>query len=365
MKGILLFTIVLLCPAGLVFAQQPGDVTPILDCVYANTAKNEVSAFFGYVNNTPSSVTVPVGPNNSLSPSPKNWGQTTTFSPGAVHRVWVATFDLSQTSSITWTLLGINVTASNDPTLYCSFPVGLPGAAGPEGATGPQGPQGSTGTTGTPGPAGATGPAGSQGGDGAAGSSGLPGPTGLTGANGIQGPTGADGFPGATGPSGPVGPGGGNGPAGAVGPTGVIGAAGPQGASPAGDSGAQGAAGATGSTGARGSAGPPGPAGAQGPAGKPGGKGPIGPAGPTGPQGPAAATPSIRVAAIDSPIGGAIAFCNLGEVLVGGGGACANSGKSTPVSSSLPVGITWVVSCRNASQDQASAVAVCMRVPIP
>jgi hypothetical protein len=197
---------------------QPTGVAPFVDCVYLSPSGNLVTAFFGYNSVNSGSVTVPVGSSNHVTPSPVNWGQVTTFAPGIQHDAWIATFDLTATSSITWSVLGMSVTASNDSTLYCTMPVGTPGL---EGAQGPAGDQGPTGLPGLPGVMGPTGPRGATGPQGATGLPGLPGLTGLAG----RGATGAQGLAGPKGPTGPqgaIGPQGPQGPAGPPGPSAVL-----------------------------------------------------------------------------------------------------------------------------------------------
>ncbi|MGH9560885.1 MAG: hypothetical protein ACRD3S_05460 [Terracidiphilus sp.] len=209
MKSVLL----LLLAAAPAVAQT--GVAPLLDCVYAQP-DNMVSAFFGYANVNSDAVTVPVGSGNFVTPNPQNWGQPTTFQPGVQNSVWAATFDPSQTSSISWTLAGESAVATNDPSMYCSSPVGQEGPAGPQGVAGSQGPPGDAGPTGAQGLAGAagdagvTGPPGLQGLPGATGSqgtgglAGLQGPPGPQGLTGTQGPPGPQGMQGLTGTSGPA-----------------------------------------------------------------------------------------------------------------------------------------------------------------
>jgi hypothetical protein len=135
MRPTLLFLFVLHAAA----AATPTGIAPFLDCVSFDPSSNQLTAFFGYVSANSGSVTVPVGPNNFISPEPDNRGQTTVFQPGANTDAWQTTFDVTQTPSITWTVLGQSVSAVNDPTVYCSSCVCPPG---PTGAQGPQGPPG-------------------------------------------------------------------------------------------------------------------------------------------------------------------------------------------------------------------------------
>jgi hypothetical protein len=104
-----------------------------------------LTAFFGYVSANNTSVSVPVGPSKFLSPEGLAPVQPTQFSPGVSSMAWNISIDLGEVSSITWTLLGQNVTATNDPSLYCSASVCPPGPYGLQGITGDTGPTGPSG----------------------------------------------------------------------------------------------------------------------------------------------------------------------------------------------------------------------------
>jgi hypothetical protein len=297
MKSILL----LLLAAGPAAAQT--GLAPTLNCVYLQP-DNTVSAFFGYANVNPDSIDVPIGPSNFVAPDPQNWGQPTTFQSGVQSSAWAATFAPSQTPSITWTLAGMSVTASNDSSEYCSTPVA------PEGSQGPQGPAGPQGDPGAIGPSGAQGPAGPA---------------------GVAGPAGPPGLQGPAGPTGLVGPMGVSGQQGTAGPAGLPGPAGP--------------------------AGLQGPPGLQGPAGPQGLQEPQGPQGAIGLTGPPAVLPSIHVVAAQSRTKSGTASCNAGEVLIGGAGLCTAPFGFGEVGASSPAGSAWSVTCVLGT---AEAVAVCM-----
>jgi len=219
-----------LIPPAKVKAQS--SITPFIDCVSFNQAANELSVNFGYINTDSATDFVAIGESNFISPPPEDRGQTTVFTPGVVHNAWSTTFSLSSTPSITWTVEGNAVTASNDPNLYCSGcmcpagPIGPQGNQGPQGIQGVQGVQGAQGPTGPQGQTGAQGPTGPQGQTGAQGATGPTGQTGQTGPTGPQGLTGQQGATGPTGPQGPIGPQGVPGQTGPQGPTGPQGAAG-------------------------------------------------------------------------------------------------------------------------------------------
>lgn len=131
----------------------PTGIAPFLSCVVNDNlyGQNWLSVWFGYVSANSGTIDIPVGADNFVSPDPADRGQATTFSPGAQSSSWVTTFDLGQTPSLTWTLLGQSTTATDDPSNYCSvapWPPGPQGPQGPQGPTGPAGPQGPQGTSG-------------------------------------------------------------------------------------------------------------------------------------------------------------------------------------------------------------------------
>jgi hypothetical protein len=280
---------------------QSSLITPFVNCVTFDESRNALSVTFGTVNADTSDDFVPIGEDNFISPPPEDRDQTTFFLQGVTFQSWSTTIFLSNTPSITWTVDGQSVTATNNPSQYCPGAVGPPGPPGAQGPAGPQGDPGQQGATGAAGPQGPQGPAGPQGANGG------------TGPQGTQGPAGTQGATGATGPQGTQGP---------AGPQGATGAVGPQG--------------------------PQGPAGPQGAA------GPTGPAGPQGLQG--AALPGFQVITVPSAGASATASCAAGQTLMSGGGACALPGVQGLIQSSSAVGSSWVVSC---SLGVATAVALC------
>ena len=113
-----------------------ADVIPLLDCVDFDPDTQQVTARFGYANPNATAIAIPVGADNFFSPPPSYRGQPTSFQPGTHPSAFSATFELDQTSLLTWNLQGRPVTARNDPTLYCdqTADVGLTQSASPEGA---------------------------------------------------------------------------------------------------------------------------------------------------------------------------------------------------------------------------------------
>ena len=92
------------------------DVRPILECVTANT-DGTLTAYYGYDNNEPNAVTIPVGPANQFAPAPADRGQPTTFAPGTTPE-WPnsAFFVTFSGASLSWTLNGTTVTATANAT---------------------------------------------------------------------------------------------------------------------------------------------------------------------------------------------------------------------------------------------------------
>jgi len=102
---------------------QSSTVTPVLDCVVYHQESNALTAYFGYVNTSASTMHVDVGPNNFFSPGILFRNQPTDFLPGEHHRVFSTSFQVSASQpQITWFLQGSFVVAKNDTSLYCSPP---------------------------------------------------------------------------------------------------------------------------------------------------------------------------------------------------------------------------------------------------
>jgi PKD repeat protein len=85
-------------------------VRPVLECVVQNSSTS-YTAWFGYKNDNPVAVTIPVGSTNKFTPNPQNRGQTTVFQPGRQVRVFSVLFD---GNNLVWTLAGRTSTASRN-----------------------------------------------------------------------------------------------------------------------------------------------------------------------------------------------------------------------------------------------------------
>lgn len=87
--------------APVVVRAAEGDVFPTLQCVIDN-GDGTYTAWFGYINNSSSTVVIPVDPNfskNMFTSNPKYRGQPDTFLPGTHEHVFSVLFDGNK---ITW-----------------------------------------------------------------------------------------------------------------------------------------------------------------------------------------------------------------------------------------------------------------------
>jgi hypothetical protein len=90
---------------------QCGKLSPILTCVWTDAGSGQVSAVFGYDNESSHPIVAAVGSSNQFSPAPAGRGQTTSFAPQTtVTNAFVVTWT---GGSVTWTLAGESVTATN------------------------------------------------------------------------------------------------------------------------------------------------------------------------------------------------------------------------------------------------------------
>lgn len=87
-----------------------GTVKPILECVHQQGASG-YTARFGYLNTSSSTVTIPVGVNNMISPSQYNSSLPTSFLPGQQDSVMQ--INVSNNTALVWMLNGSTVTASS------------------------------------------------------------------------------------------------------------------------------------------------------------------------------------------------------------------------------------------------------------
>lgn len=98
-----------------------GDlrVLPTLDCVDFDRSRNQLTAYFGYVNHEKETTEIFVGAQNFFSPGPPRRTQPIDFVPGVLERAFSTTFDVTSIPQLAWRVAGRGVVAKNDPALYC------------------------------------------------------------------------------------------------------------------------------------------------------------------------------------------------------------------------------------------------------
>jgi len=84
-------------------AAGSNNLIPLLNCVQDN-GNGTFTAHFGYLNQTASAITVPLGPKNMFVPPPNDRGQPTVFQPGENDDVFQVTFDGTFGQEIKWLL---------------------------------------------------------------------------------------------------------------------------------------------------------------------------------------------------------------------------------------------------------------------
>jgi hypothetical protein len=92
-------------------AQTPLPLTPTLDCI-VQLGPGAFTAYFGYTNAGPDSITIDIGDNNGISPGEVDAGQPVTFDVGAYPKVF-AVNDPATFSAVTWSLNGLEATATD------------------------------------------------------------------------------------------------------------------------------------------------------------------------------------------------------------------------------------------------------------
>jgi len=105
----------------------PLPVRPILECVTDNGG-GSYTAFFGYQNYNRTAVDIPVGPDNSFTPSPEDRGQPTRFHPGRTPYYPNVSFGVVfDGKKLEWTLDGSKVKADKKSTACPAPPGGVGG----------------------------------------------------------------------------------------------------------------------------------------------------------------------------------------------------------------------------------------------
>jgi len=91
---------------------DPLPLQPTLDCV-AQEAPGVLVAYFGFTNTGTVSIAFPIGDANEVIPGDADQGQPTTFDVGAYPKAFAVPFDPAISSSVSWILNGLIVTADS------------------------------------------------------------------------------------------------------------------------------------------------------------------------------------------------------------------------------------------------------------
>ena len=114
----LVFCIVLL--ARVSNAQFQPTVQPIVNCSRYHPDTNVLDVFFGYASSYATTVNIPVGTNNFLTPGDPNRNQPVSFSPGVHDRVFFTSFNLTPAEQeLTWFVGNGSATGLADPRQSC------------------------------------------------------------------------------------------------------------------------------------------------------------------------------------------------------------------------------------------------------
>ena len=111
-----------------------NNLIPLLSCV-DNNGDGTFTAHFGYLNQTSSPITVPLGPMNMFVPPPNDRGQPTVFQPGENDDVFQVVFDGTFNQEIKWMLKAdgdrrhqVEASATSEP---CPAPTTTPQTTSP------------------------------------------------------------------------------------------------------------------------------------------------------------------------------------------------------------------------------------------
>lgn len=110
-------------------AAAGGSVQPLLNCYFVNP-DGTYTVSLGY-RNSAGALTIPVGPQNYVSPGQQNWGQPTVFQAGTQSNVWTPTVTQAQVYAGTnWVVQGHQVELAGGEARQCSSrPVPAAGSA--------------------------------------------------------------------------------------------------------------------------------------------------------------------------------------------------------------------------------------------
>ena len=116
-------TVGLVALPGPASASPAGTVTPVLDC-YVDNRDGSWTAVFGYRNTAATPVTIPVGPDNKVTPTTYGTPQPTTFQPGLHHAAFSVT--VTRGAGPMWHLDQDNLAARRTSGSACPSPTELP-----------------------------------------------------------------------------------------------------------------------------------------------------------------------------------------------------------------------------------------------
>lgn len=109
-------------------AAGSNNLIPLLSCVQDN-GDGTFTAHFGYLNQTASAITLPLGPKNMFVPPPNDRGQPTVFQPGENDDVFQVTFDGTFGQEIKWMLKAdgdsrhqVEASATSEPCVQSTSP---------------------------------------------------------------------------------------------------------------------------------------------------------------------------------------------------------------------------------------------------
>ena len=112
-------------------AAAASSLQPYVTCYWPN-ADGTYTLDVGYTNTTSSTLTYPVGPQNYVTPNPKDRGQPTVFYPGTHDNVWAPTLTQADLSAgADWVVHGAHASASIRSIPQCaSKPIPVSGGPG-------------------------------------------------------------------------------------------------------------------------------------------------------------------------------------------------------------------------------------------
>jgi hypothetical protein len=119
--GPLAAALVALLAIGVPQAGATQPAFPFANCSTFDVADDTVNTAFGYYSPSDDPVEEDIGADNFFTPAPTDQGQTTLFFPGANFDASQVSFVTAVTSSVSWHLNGITVTANTSSLPECTI----------------------------------------------------------------------------------------------------------------------------------------------------------------------------------------------------------------------------------------------------